>query len=506
MVIQGSRLNDEGRYSRQLDPSIGLDDVIKVYDNFFRDHFKNHPKFSEIQAEYSEFKNELVQLANDLSDEDFQTYAQRKGSFMRSRISQLCVIPPQHAVSANPQFIISGVNHSKKNFFLDFIRGTTVSERQFDDFSSTFRNMNIREIVRDGMIANLTEFGKSQQPIMFREIKKSTDIAGDLAIETAEVNSIISLLRLAEKQHARVIDFSTVEEYNPLVNILVAVFVTSLEKPLHSFRLITDYLMDLYNLSQLYSVKTTHQTAFDRFSRYIQQVLQEATTKNFESDASYHGYVLGLFYRTLHHPDVLKGIKLYVGVSIKVFLDFMNPTLILSILGINPTAVGAENPSSVRAQLLDFITNHIEREPKFTKGDEVAAYLEINKPKILKIIKLAGYCLSGSFECATFFASQSGPFTVSSPYKNESENSFVICVPIERKAILGYGDHSKQLLEILKKTEPAYGIEDFLSVSENESSSGRLTPPPMERSLTDLTNSLDIFLQQALLGPSSRQG
>ena len=467
---------------QSLPSNITTDDIIKVYDNFFRDHFKDHPKYSEIQSEYSEFKNEIMQLVTDLTDDDFQTYAQRKAGMMKSRIAQLCVMPPQHAISVNPQFATSVTAHfTKKNFFLDFIRGATVSERPFDEFTSTFRNRNVREIVKDGVIANLGEFGKSQQPLLFREIKKSSEISTDLAMETPECNSIISLLRLAEKQQARVMDFSSIEEYNPLVIIFAAVFITSLEKPLHSFRLITEYLMDLYNLSQFYGVKSPHQQTFDRWSRYLQQILQEAATKNFENDASYHGYVLGLFYRTVHHPDVLKGIKLYLATSIKVFLEFMNPTLILSILGLNPAATGSDSPGAIRSQLLDFITNHVEREPKFSKSDEVVSYMEANKNKILRLVKLAGYCLSGSFECATFFNQESGPFTVSSPYKSEAENSFVICVPVDRKAIFGYGEQSRTLLEILKKTEPSYGIEDFLSVSENESSSGRLTPPPMER-------------------------
>ena len=418
-----------------------LEDIGKVYDNFFKDHFKGHPQSAEIQNEYNEFKNELMQFAKELSEEDFNTYASRKKYFLRGRIQEL----------SGPHAIEGRLNmQPRRGYFFDFLRTSSIDTAGIDAYLQTYNPTVASALVTSGSVAHLHEFGKSQDSIVAKDIKRVTELESEIG------NGLATLLRKDLMSQARILDFGQLD-HSLSTQILVSMFTASLEKNIYNVDMLTDYLVDLHNLAVRFSKNTDHYPIFTALGKYFQQLLIDATSKKFSEDSSYHAYLLGLYLHTLHHERVYRGLKHLALTMMKTALQFCDLTLLIHMLKLRHDESAAE----AKLSLLEFFDSVVDND-RLTSDN-----YDIYKSRVLRMVNLLGYCLNGSFKCS-LITRDSNLSVICTPYESSEENSNVYILIGERKSILAYTDSQKALVDILKKAEPTFGLEDFLSLSDRD--------------------------------------
>lgn len=429
-----------------------LDDVAKVYDNFFNNFFKDHPSAAEIQAEYFEFRKEILGFAADLGEADFSNYASRKKDFLKAKIQDLRT----PLVQVNLTTLQGPALQDRRGYFFDFLRSSSSDKPGLDGFMSTFMYQPLTSLVKGGMMSNLKEFGKSQDSKISKEIKRVGDLDKDLPSRLA--TTVISNLRRDGKNLARVLDFKSTD-HHPMLFVFVSVFVTSFEKAPISIKFLLDYIVDLFNVSHHFSLKTEYFALFNKFSKYLQQLLIDLTAKQFEEDSAFHAHLLSLLMHTLHDEKVYKGIRILFISMVKTLLEYCESTFLVHVLSLKAD----ENPMEAKNAMLDFINDYVST-------DRITAdNIEVFMPKILKIVNLLGYCINGSFDLTLLNEAAGAVYNVASPYRSTEDNSYILVLPRELKSVVGYnGESQKGLVEIVKGSQPTFGLEDFMSISDKD--------------------------------------
>lgn len=430
-----------------------LEDVAKVYDTFFREHFKNHPEFSEIQNEYQSFKNELLKYASEMNENDFKQYTQRKKLLIKTKIQEMSVaqIPPTLAVSDPVRLAHQG----KKNFFFDFLRGVAIDSIQVDSYLSSFRCHQARDLVKDGDIANYQEFSKVLESKINRGIQLATDPNLEKQFGPKIFAGIKGYLRVDDKKYIRVLDFSAYES-SPLGLIFVTYFVAALEKNMTSRVQAISFLTDLYNVAHHLSLKTEHFMAFSNLSKYFQQLLIDLTTKRFESEVACQTFMSRMLLSTIHDSQVLRGLKLLCTSMLSLVLEMGDPVALTKVFDLPAD----ESAREQRPALLDLLQGAVLRDR--VSADNFAAYL----PKIARLMNGLSFCLACPVQCYLLL-NDGAAWRIQSAGGRPEEPIYLMVSPKDGRSLTAYADG--RLPEAWGQPElPSLGLEDFLSLSDPE--------------------------------------
>lgn len=447
---------------------LSVEEIGGVYDTFFREFFDQDPRKEEILAEYHEFKTEMLDKVRDLSEEEFSNYATKKKGLLRNKIQKTLIQNPRlKDLSGNYG---ESRNFGKNNFFIDFVRDNSWDIGSLDTFLVGFKNHQLNDVVPPGTIPNLLEFGKSQDNLIPKEIKKVEDYHQDISLKYD--SAIQSFLEKNEKSYFRVFDSSKCNR-SPLGVLYSNLFLASFERADLNFKGIVTYLLDLYNLSHFFGQKSDPSNFFKSFCNYLKQLLAEVTTKTFDSEASYLTCLLSSLHQTFHNDSVYKGFLFLSTSLIQTVLDFCNTPTLSKLLFLKPD----DEPSVSKFNLSDFIEKTIQPDVFPKEG------LDQHRLKIVRSINVLGYALGGSFDCCLLYedlTSGNVPPASSTIFSGLPAPVGTVFIPQEMKMIFAYENsiHS-ELVKCLQESEPNFGIDDFMSLSDKNDNDDEFKDVPL---------------------------
>lgn len=429
------------------------DEGIKSIDNLVRDMFSGRSNSTDIFDEYESFKSDVMNNMNQMSDADFRAYADNIKVSLRKKISEMTVaaLPAPLHRSDSLKFHVS----IKKNFYFDFIKGSCNDWSKVDTYLSSYRNHQVADLVKDGSIANLTEFDKLKQSKICKEIMPSNELSKDFSDKVFQC--AIRNLNKDNKSHVRLFDFTSID-HSPMSIVFITLFVAAFEKTASSIQNSTTMLVDLYNLSHHLSLKTEYFMMFSNLSKYFQQLLIDVVTRRFETDAGCQSYIIGALVHTLHDPKIYKAVKVLCCVLLKLILEFSDPNALSKIFSLQPD----ENPIEYRQVLKDFLENIMLRD--MITNDNFLVYL----PKIVKLMNALCFSLGSNSTCYILLPDGTAGCLHSAVFNPQAqETSYIMICPSAFKSVFGYGD-DKTNIDILKQIDAVVGLEDFMSLSDKE--------------------------------------
>lgn len=455
------RLNLVSEYLKMAYQNHSVEDIAKVYDTFFREHFKNNPNFADIQAEYQSFRNELVKYANEMTDDDFKTYTSRKKAVLKSKIQELSMPSIPASISqADP----ARLNHqSKKNFFFDFLRGVSAESNQVDAYLSSFRCHQARELLKDGDIPNFQEFSKVHESKVCSGVKKTADSDVEKEFSPKVVNSIRGYLKLDDKSYYRIMNLANFEK-SPLGLIFISYFIAAFERNMTSLAQAINYLTDLYNLVHHLSLKTEYFMLFSNLSKYFQQMMLDITTRKFESEGSILTYASQLLLCTLHDEKVSRGLKLLCASMISLVVEFADLPTLAKICNLQ-----GEDIREQRAALTDLVQGVMLKDR--VTADNFLVYM----PKVVKLMNALGFCLATPVQCYLLLVDGS-VWCIQSLGTGAGDPAYMMASPQDFKSIFAYEEAKKALVDRLQPSDAMYGLDDFLSLSDKEPEVDIYTP------------------------------
>lgn len=419
------------------------EDINKAYDNFFREQFGSHPQADLIFQDYLDFKKDIHHHSNELDDREFEVYCAGKKAMLKGKIKEYSSALSGQAVKES-----GSLGGNKKIPFFENLKHNCSNRIDLEGYMSTIRYYQLGDLLKDAKAEKkVAEFE------IVKELKKVSDLEKELK------GSVLALvqgqLRKDDRAFVRMMDFKRYDKWGPVSHLLVGLFVTSLERKVSNYKTITECLVDLYNISHHFALKSQHFLLFNHLSDYFKSLLFNMSTKRFEDETSFHAYFINQLTRSFGDEQIFKGIKSMVTIMIGLVLEYCDTNALTRIL----QCQDGEHPLDIKCSMSDFIDNYLEKD-RITKES-----IEIYKTKVGRLVMLAGFALQANLLVPIVFSDSIGS-VVRAFYSGPLQ--YFMMLPTERMACSALEDKEKEFIDVVRKSEGSFNLDDFLSCSDED--------------------------------------
>lgn len=419
------------------------EDVIKIYESFVTETFKNSAEYEEVKEEFRNFKADVLSKLIELDEGQFEAFALNKAAEVQHEIQSF----GKRGMHDN-RLLDNGDEFWDFSLF-KILKIYTDKIHHLEAYLSSFRIHDPKDLA--------VEWKNEDEKISINQSPFITAITPTEQIDSLLGGSeamISYFMKNQNKTFFRLVDLGNGFSY--IEQLLFSIFIALTERKMTDLSTTINYFTNLYNISHHFGLKTEHFLLFNSLCKYFQYIIYSLLKKEFRDNALYQAFVINLLSKTAHNGKIVRGIVHLLLEVVKISIEFLSEEHLRKILTVHP-----KDPLSLFKREIDrfisqaFIINPSHQEINF-KTNEI----------VKNFIRIICFCFKSNLHCILLMEGKANE-TIEFEMTDSVSYPTIVNQASRSLSLILYGQNDWNLVDGLKAAQQNFDLDKFLSVNNS---------------------------------------